>query len=192
VAVLELRGQRVVLRDFVPDDAPVVLAYHADPQVMRFLLADVRANRTLDAVHTLLREAREDARREPRVKYDLAVTLLGNVVGAARLHQALDRADGEIGYILRRDAWGSGVGTETAGVLIAFGFNELALDRVWATVERGNVASMRVLEKAGMRPAGALDVDRQLAEGRDASVVYLVQRNDWDEPSSAAREPKLV
>lgn len=62
-------------------------------------------------------------------------------------------------------------------------------DRVWATVDRGKAASMRVLEKAGMRPAGALDVDRQLAEGRDASVVYVVQRNDWDEPSSALREP---
>ena len=77
---------------------------------------------------------------------------------------------------------------ETAGLLIAFGFNELKLGRVWAVVDRSNVASMRVLEKTGMRLTGALDHRRQLAEGRNDSVIYVVQRNDWDEPNSASLE----
>jgi ribosomal-protein-alanine N-acetyltransferase len=172
-----------VLRDFAPDDAPSVLAYHSDPEVMRFLPAVVRNNRTLDEIHALLRAANEDARRAPRLNYDLAVTLAGDVIGAARLHQSIDRGDGKIGYILRRDTWGSGVGTETAALLIAYGFNELDLGRVWATVDRANVASMRVLEKVGMRLDGALDRRRQRAEGRDESLVYSVHRHDWDEPN---------
>jgi [ribosomal protein S5]-alanine N-acetyltransferase len=188
VGVLELCGQRVVLRDFTPEDASAVLAYHSDPEVMRFLPAVVRGNQTLDAVQALLREASEDASRVPRLRHDLAVTLAGDVVGAARLHLGIDRAEGEVGYILRRDVWGSGVGTETAGLLVSYGFTELELGRLWATVDQRNVVSMRVLEKAGMRLAGALDRRRQLAEGRDTSVVYLLQRSEWDGPNSAPLE----
>jgi hypothetical protein len=37
---------------------------------------------------------------------------------------------------------------------------------------------MRVLENAGMRLAGAPDRRRQLGEGRDTSVIYMMQRNE--------------
>ena len=35
--------------------------------------------------------------------------------------------------------------------MVAFGFGELRLDRIWARCEAENVASYRVLEKVGMR-----------------------------------------
>jgi hypothetical protein len=77
VGVLEVCGQRAVLRDFAPGYAPSVLAYHSDLEVMRFLPAVVRNKRTLDEIHALLRAANEDARRVPRLNYDLTVTLAG-------------------------------------------------------------------------------------------------------------------
>ena len=90
----------------------------------------------------------------PRLNYDLAVTVEGIVVGAARLHHvAVGSAEGEIGYLLRREVWGAGIATETARLLLAFGFDVLGLEQVRATADRRNVSSRRVLEKCGMRVA---------------------------------------
>lgn len=181
VRTLDLRGQRVALRDFGPDDVTAVRVYHSDPEVMRFLPAAVKMNQTPAAIRTLLRDANADAISVPRFKYDLAVTVDGEVVGAARLHQeSSESAEGEIGYILRRDMWGRGFGTETAHLLLALGFTEIGLDMVRAIVERANVGSIRVLQKLGMRPDGELEERRQLVERRSESFIYVLRRDDWE------------
>jgi [ribosomal protein S5]-alanine N-acetyltransferase len=60
-------------------------------------------------------------------------------------------AEWEIGYILRKDKWGFGFATEIAERLIGFGFDDLKLRRVLATVDDDHSASIRVLVKAGMK-----------------------------------------
>ncbi|MCO6511581.1 MAG: GNAT family N-acetyltransferase [Aridibacter famidurans] len=56
----------------------------------------------------------------------------------------------EIGYILEREEWGKGFATEAARALVLFGFEELGLNTVFATVDEDNDASIRVLAKAGL------------------------------------------
>lgn len=57
----------------------------------------------------------------------------------------------EIGYILKKDAWGKGFATEIASRLIQFGFNELKLTEIAATIDEENLDSVKVAEKVGMR-----------------------------------------
>jgi RimJ/RimL family protein N-acetyltransferase len=57
----------------------------------------------------------------------------------------------ELGYRLRRSAWGKGYGTEGSRALIAKGFTELGARRVDASTYQDNLASRRVMEKSGMR-----------------------------------------
>jgi RimJ/RimL family protein N-acetyltransferase len=57
----------------------------------------------------------------------------------------------EIGYILKVDEWGKGYATEIGRKLVEFGFNELNLTSVFATVDTNNYASIHVLEKIGMK-----------------------------------------
>lgn len=54
-----------------------------------------------------------------------------------------------LGYYIAPQYWHQGFATEAARAFIRFGFNELALKRIVATVEKGNDASMHVLEKLG-------------------------------------------
>jgi RimJ/RimL family protein N-acetyltransferase len=176
VSGIELRGPRVVLREFTLDDAPAVLEYHLDAEVMQFLPPAVRAPRNLDAVAALLDTTNRAAARAPRLEYDLAITIDENVVGAARLHRDAESSEAEIGYILGRDAWGTGIATETARLLVAFGFEALGLRRIRATVDEANIASIRVLEKVGLRRAGPIDPERQRTEQRNPSFAYLIER----------------
>ena len=64
----------------------------------------------------------------------------------------LGRREGvsELGYRLRRGAWGRGLASEGAGALVSFGFANKKLARIVATTMAVNLASRRVLEKAGL------------------------------------------
>lgn len=57
---------------------------------------------------------------------------------------------GELGYRLRRDAWGRGLASEGAAALIATGFADIGLERIVATTMAVNRASRRVMEKTGL------------------------------------------
>ena len=61
---------------------------------------------------------------------------------------------GEIGYVLSPEVHGKGFGTEAASRVLAFGFEELRLHRIEVKFMEGNVASLRVAEKLGMKFEG--------------------------------------
>lgn len=60
------------------------------------------------------------------------------------------KEDWEIGYVLQKNAWGKGFATEIARSLVEFGFTELNLPEVFATIDENNFDSIKVAEKAGM------------------------------------------
>ena len=61
-----------------------------------------------------------------------------------------------IGYDLLKEYWGNGYMTEAVKAMINYGFEELGLMRIEATVEPANTASVRVLERAGFQLEGKL------------------------------------
>ncbi|MEK5205461.1 MULTISPECIES: GNAT family protein [Psychrobacillus] len=62
----------------------------------------------------------------------------------------------EIGYVISKDYWGKGLTTEVAKELVKFGFEEMDLVRVQARCDVENIASARVMEKAGMNFEGII------------------------------------
>ena len=69
------------------------------------------------------------------------------------------RVDGhkwELGYVLARKYWGRGYMTEAVKSLIDMAFKDASVYRVWAVCDVDNVASARVMEKAGMQREGLL------------------------------------
>lgn len=78
------------------------------------------------------------------------------VIGHAGLRLDDDRGGAELGYWLARDAWGAGYASEAAAAVIAFGFRDLQLDRIWATCLPDNGPSLRVLSKMGFGQIGSL------------------------------------
>ena len=56
----------------------------------------------------------------------------------------------EIGYILKRSAWGKGYATEATNRLLKFAFEETPLEELVATTDSENTTSQRVLEKCGL------------------------------------------
>lgn len=145
---MELRTERLMLREFRLDDEVAVHHYGSDEEVTRYLTWG--PNSPTETAMYLVEVAREAA-REPRTSFTLAVaTLDDELIGAVNLTITDRQLTGELGYVLARDQWGHGYATEVARRLIVFGFDELGLRRITATCHPDNFASARVLEKAGM------------------------------------------
>lgn len=53
-------------------------------------------------------------------------------------------------YGIAPDRWGQGLATEIARVMIQYGFEEYSFDRIITSADAPNLASLRVMEKAGM------------------------------------------
>ncbi|AXE98731.1 GNAT family N-acetyltransferase [Paraburkholderia hospita] len=63
----------------------------------------------------------------------------------------------EIGWRLVREAWGRGIASEAARIVVAHAFGTVGLESVVAGIAEGNVASQRVAQKLGMKREGNVD-----------------------------------
>src|SRR4051794_38771633 len=101
----------------------------------------------------------------------------------------------ELGYRLRKAAWGQGYGTEASRALIRKGFTELGVRRVVASTFADNFASRRVMEKAGLtlvRTYRTTPADNVALYGITCSdlfemddVEYALDKADWEQQEVA-------
>ncbi len=86
----------------------------------------------------------------------------------------------ELGYRLRREAWGKGYGTEGARALVAEAFQRRGFDRVRAQTMAVNLGSRRVLEKAGFRHVETVFPPSSVPTPGDeqGEVVYELGRDE--------------
>jgi len=79
----------------------------------------------------------------------------------------------EIGWRVAHDYWGQGLATEAARTVLRFSFVTLGFQRIIATVQAANLASIRVAEKLGMRMEKRVDHN-----GRE--VIVFAMRNQGE------------
>ena len=174
-----IETDRLLLRDFRPDDWESVHRYASDPEVTRYMLWGPN---TPEETRSFIRRAIAEQGERPRRHYELAVVLKGQgpLIGSCGIDvSAPERRQGWIGYALARHHWGQGYATEAARGVVTFGFGELGLHRIFGTCDPANRASARVMEKLGMRREGLL---KEYSWGKDAwhdRELYAVLDYEW-------------
>lgn len=146
-----LTTERLRLREVEDLDWQVVFAYQSDPRYQRY--EPSKYDLQMDVQH-LVQEFIHWQHEQPRRKFQLAITLRASrvLIGTCGIRKAAASArEAELGYELHPDYWGQGYATEAARAMLAFGFDTLHLQRVWAQCIAENEASARVLERIGMR-----------------------------------------
>jgi RimJ/RimL family protein N-acetyltransferase len=88
----------------------------------------------------------------------------------------------ELGYRLRRSAWGKGYATEVSRALIDKAFRELGASRVFASAMAVNSASWRVMEKVGMRRVRTFHGEwpERIPGDEHGDVEYAITREEWE------------
>lgn len=177
---MTIETPRLILREFTAEDLPAVIGYYCDPEVNRHM---IWGQKTAEEAAEYLAWAMACQSGQPRRTCELAVTQResGGVIGGASIDITSDfHREAEIGYYLARAHWVRGYATETARALVAFGFGQIGLHRIWATCAPANLASAHVLEKCGMTREGYLRAHRLRKDGtwRD-SFLYAILEDEF-------------
>ena len=178
--VARLRGPRVALGPWQPDDRPHFAALNADPETMRWfpsVLERQQSDALADSIEAAL--ARRGwgwwaARQED-----------GEFIGFVGLNvprfEAPFMPAVEIGWRLARAHWNRGYASEAATLALDYAFGSLALAEVVAFTTISNLRSRRVMERLHMRHDPADDFDHPaLADGHPLRrhVLYRIGRAD--------------
>jgi RimJ/RimL family protein N-acetyltransferase len=181
-----LASERLVLRQFTAQDADLLIELDSDPAVMRFLTGgepsmsdDVVRDQVIPGL--LAAYDRWDGRFGLFAAYEKES---GAFVGWFCLRPErsgpLDQV--ELGYRLRRDAWGKGHATEGSTALVDKGFSELGVNTVWGETMALNVSSQRVMEKVGMSVVESIPTPDDMlgVEGSErGGFRFEITREQW-------------
>jgi [ribosomal protein S5]-alanine N-acetyltransferase len=145
-----LETPRLLLRNFQLDDIPALAAILADPQVMKFAPNGVLSTAETEAkVAGFMHSYETSGFGKWAVIHKASLELMGYCgIAIEDIDQQPER---EVGYRLATRFWGQGLATEAAAATVNYGLQQLKLPYLLGIVERANVASVRVLEKVGMR-----------------------------------------
>ncbi|HEX6074515.1 MAG TPA: GNAT family N-acetyltransferase [Micromonosporaceae bacterium] len=189
-----LETERLILRHFTGSDADHLVELDGDPEVMRHLTGGRPTPR--ESIETdVLPRFLDYHRRFTGYGFFAAIKQAGgDFLGWFHFRPRPDDPPGtvELGYRLRRSAWGKGYATEGSRELIRKGFTEFGVEVVYAQTMAVNARSRRVMEKAGLRYVRTFH--REWAEPlpgtQHGEVEYALARRDWQAERSDWPEPQ--
>ena len=161
-----IETERLILRRFESGEGQLIYTLNEDPEVTRYTGDPVRdlahANEVLDQVilpqYALYNHGRWAIHTKPGMEF----------IGWCGLKYRPERDEVDLGYRFIKSAWGKGYASEAAMASINYGFEKLGLRRIVGRAMPGNIASIKVLEKCGMRFVG-----EELVDGHPAVTYEL-------------------
>jgi len=170
-----LETERLLFRKPVLADMDAFCAMEADPDVRRYVGGRPRT--------------REEA--EKRFLNSLDAPVVGGLYMLSAIYKPEDKYVGRcgiyphfdndgnpipheasLGLYITKAHWGRGLATEAGRAFIDLGFMELGIERIYAAIQVGNAASVRVMEKLGFSL-------QQVEQGEHRSYYhYLLNKSD--------------
>ena len=145
------QSERLVCRRWSPEDFEPLLAVYSDPDAMQWVGDGQPITRAECEEWFKVTEANYNKRGYGM--FTLVGRDSGAVIGFAGLVHPGGQPEPEVKYALLRAHWGVGLASEAVPQLLAYGAAHHGLRHIIATVAPGNLASQRVLVKAGMASA---------------------------------------
>jgi 8-oxo-dGTP diphosphatase len=185
---VRIETERLLLRPLEPDDAAAVRPLVGDWEVARFL-PHVPYPYGPEAAEEWINHTRRGLAVGSEVT--LAVTRKGDgaLLGAISLSVSIHGRSAELGYWIGRSSWGQGFATEAAAAMLRHAFERLGLQRVGARTLSHNKASLRVLEKIGLRFEREGSTDFGGRGGARKVAIHGITRTQHAERPGAASQP---
>ncbi|SEW25159.1 GNAT family N-acetyltransferase [Chitinophaga arvensicola] len=153
---------QLILRELIPADAAGMFELDSDEAVHLYLGNNpVKTIAESSAVIEMIRQQYKD---NGIGRWAVIEKETNHFVGWAGLKLIKEPVNGhvnyyDVGYRFIKRYWGKGYATECAIASLAYGFNELKADQLFAMTDAGNAASRRVLEKVGFMQNGTFYED---------------------------------
>ena len=160
-----LQTERLILRPVQPDDAEAMFDYLRDEETVRFITVPPVKTVTEVLENSIQSYFMLDPIGKWAIVYDQK--MIGTI--DLRLNEAHRQA--EIGYVLNKRYWGQGIMPEAAQAILAVGFDQLQLVRIFPEHDTRNPKSGRVMTKIGMQQEGVA-LKSQIIKGEIVDMVH--------------------
>lgn len=149
-----LETKRLLIRDLKWSDLGFIHSLHSIPEVQEY--ATLGIPKSISDSKNYLEKYIEQQTQAERNEYGFCVCLPNHKrIGLIGLTSNLNKfQNAEIWFKLYPKFWGKGYITEAATMILEFGFNKINRHRIEAGVATENIASIKVLEKIGMKREG--------------------------------------
>lgn len=152
---MKFRTHRLLIASLSLDYLNEIHQLHSLPEVDEFNTLGIPDS--IDSTKTLILQWLEKQEARPQTLYVFCIKLIDSneFIGLIGLNMGKpDYRIAELWYKLHPDHWRKGYATEAVAEILTMGFNKLGLHRIEAGCATENIASIRVLEKAGMTREG--------------------------------------
>ena len=180
---MEKESERLLLREFRPEDFGDVHAYSSDYETVRHMMFGPNTPEQTRAY--LEKQCPEERNAEPRMHYNFAIQRKdnGRVIGGISFHMNWRRDDAILGAVLNRHEAGQGYMTEAMKCVMRIVFEDLKLHRLHAVCDVDNTAIQRIMDKCGFRNEGRM-VQRGKARPEAEKPYfdqfgYAILRDEW-------------
>ncbi len=164
------------LRPWTENDLSNLVKYANNPKIAKNLTDKFPHPYTVEFGKQFITMANENS--PPTV---LAIDIAGEAIGAIGIHPQSDIQckNAEMGYWLAEPYWGKGIISKAVARMVDYGFKHLTIDRIFARPFGTNIASQKVLEKAGFVLEGRFEKTLH-KHGEDLDeLVYAARRGNW-------------
>jgi ribosomal-protein-alanine N-acetyltransferase len=173
-----LETERLILRQLVAEDVPLMFENYSNPELMRYWGAPPM--RVIDEAWRRFNKLNNAYYLHQGIHWVITKKGQAQLIGICNLspiHVQHSRA--ELGYDLTPSYWGQGIIPEAAGAVVAVAFEQMALHSLEAQIDPRNIASQRVLEKLGFRQEGYFRENMCIAGEFSDTAVFSLLRSEW-------------
>ena len=150
-------SERLVFRQFTIDDAALIHQLNSDPLVLKYVHElPSTPERALERLHNSILP---HYLQYGYGRWAVELKATNEFIGWCGLKFRPERNETDLGYRFIPSCWGKSYATEAAIACLDYGFYHLQLIRITATAHKENIASLRILEKCGMRYLRDEEVD---------------------------------
>lgn len=178
---MEIKTKNLTLRPFLITDIDDIHEYCSDLSNVQYM--DWGPNSYEQSQKFLLEMTAISHSNATQKNYNFAIALnsSGKVIGSCSLWiKSEAHRHGGLGYILNKQFWRKGFGTELTSALLKLGFEDLKLHKISATCFQDNQASKKLLEKVGFKQEGFLRDDIFIREEWHDSLLFsILEDDDW-------------
>lgn len=143
-----VEGWSFCLRQVLPTDLHDLYAIYSDPAVMQF--ASDPCFTSIDLAERTIHSMRRNLIDDVAIELGIATLPARRIVGICSLQPPFGSVS-ELGFLLRRSHWGSGIMLPAVRAFLAVYSDHLDLTQIDATIDPLNFRSVRFAEKLGFR-----------------------------------------
>ncbi|WP_273122459.1 GNAT family N-acetyltransferase [Bacillus weihaiensis] len=141
---------RLLLRVFKETDVEAAMAFWGNQEVMEHCLGAIPHNH----LHKALAAYATCQKEKGLSMYAVVEKESNRVIGAAGFNVRISSESVELLYHFAKVAWGKGYATEAAAACVKFAIENAKVKKIYASADKGNAGSLKILEKIGFENKG--------------------------------------